>query len=240
MIYKESLKKDSIERVNNYIIKNKVKPNYVMMNNDKVLIKDYIKLDFIIDALKRINNYIKKNNHYPHYVDILGVKVYKNEYKSLFGRLIYKVATNKTDNNYDDVTKYFNKVFGNFKTFDDALRLVNNRGYSYYYDDVYSNKGCIDRIKARKGINCTDSCQLFWHIAKSLNYKVSLYHVKCTGSGGGHVYLRLDKDGKTYYRDPACVLSNNGRPITDIWCRIGNGGVLIDKNPKWFINTINK
>ena len=238
MTYKESLKRDSIKRVNNFIIKNKAKPNFVMMNNDKVLINDYIKFDFVKDGLKRINNYIGKNNRYPKYVDILGVKIYKSEYKALFGGLIYKAATPKNDNG--DVVTYFKKTFGNFKTFDDALRLINNKGYAYYYDDVYSNKTCIDRIKARKGINCTDSCQLFWHIAESLNFKVTLYHVKCNKSGGGHVYLRLDKNNKTYYRDIACVLSNNGRPITDLWCKAGDDGTLLDKNPKWFMTTVNK
>lgn len=233
-------KKDSVKRVNDYIKKNKVKPNYVVYGGKKVLINDYIKLDFMNDALSRINKFIKKNNKYPNYVDIKGIKVNTNEYKSLFNNKIYKVSTKKSDaGDYDNITKYFRQVFGNYKTFDDALKLVNNRGYSYYYDDVYSNKDCIDRIKSKKGINCADSCQLFWHIAKSLNFEPTLYHVKCSG-GGGHVYLRLDKDGKTYYRDPACVLSNNERSITDIWCRVGSGGVLLDKDPKWFMSTVNK
>lgn len=238
VIYGDKEIKDSIKRVNEFIKKNKKKPNTVRISKDTLKMNDYLKIAEIKDGLNRINKFIEKNNQYPKYVDIKGIQINKQEYKYLYGTKIYKVATIKKDN--DEVVTYFKKVFGNFKTFDDALRLINNKGYAYYYDDVYSNKACIDRIKARKGINCTDSCQLFWHIAKSLNFKPTLYHVKCNKSGGGHVYLRLDKDGKTYYRDIACVLSNNGRPITDLWCKAGDGGTLLDKNPKWFIDTVNK
>ena len=236
-----SINKDSIMRLNNYLKTNKSIPAYVTVDNKKILIKDYLASDVMVDALKRINNYITKNNEYPKYVSIKDIQMNKSEYQLLWGTKIYKVSTPKSDaGDYDKVTKYFVKTFGKYSTFDDALRLVNNKGYSYYYDDIYSNIACIDRIKARKGINCTDSCQLFWHIAKSVNYTPTLYHVKCNSSGGGHVYLRLDKAGKTYYRDPACVLSNNGRPITDIWCKAGNGGTLLDKNPKWFMDTVNR
>lgn len=150
------MNKDSINRVNGYLIKNGTKPAYVTMENDKkVMIDDYIALSFVKDGLNRINKYIKEKNEYPAYVDILGVKVKEKQYRLLFGTKIYKVSIIKTDAGKDDeISKYFKQKFGNYKTFDDALRLVNNRGYSYYYDDVYSNKACIDRIKTKAGINC--------------------------------------------------------------------------------------
>lgn len=233
VIYGDNEIKDSIKRVNEFIKKNKKKPNTVRISKDTLKINDYLKIAEIKDGLNRINKFIEKNNQYPKYVDIKGIQINKQEYKLLYGTKIYKVATIKKDN--DEVVTYFKKVFGNFKTFDDALRLVNNKGYAYYYDDVYSNKACIDRIKARKGINCTDSCQLFWHIGKSLNFKVDVLHVQC--QSGGHVRLKLTKNGKTYYRDPASVLSDNGKPINNNWCA---NAPLIAVNPKWFMDTVNK
>lgn len=149
--------------------------------------------------------------------------------------LMSKQAPSKPKYTDDDVFNYFVKVFGNVTTFDQALEKVKEHGYSYYYDDVYNNKTAIDRMKNRKGINCTDSCQVFYHIAKALGYKVDVLHVQC--STGGHVRLQLSKNGKVYNRDPACVLSDNGKPINCIWCP---NAPLNAKNPKWFMDKVNR
>lgn len=150
-----------------------------------------------------------------------------------------KQAPSKAGYSDDDVANYFMKQFGKVSTIDEALTKVNNRGYAYYYDDVYNNKNAIDRMKQGKGVNCTDSCQVFWHIAKALGYDVKCLHVQC--STGGHVRLQLKHSkhtgGNWINRDPACVLSNNGKPITAIWCP---NAPLNATNPKWFIDNVNR
>lgn len=231
MSYTKAQMKDSVKRCNEYIIKNKKLPNYVVVGQDKVDIKNYIKLPEMKDGLNRINIYIEKNNKYPNYVTILDIQIKTAQYKLLFGGKVYKVATKKTDfGDYDGVTKYFKKVFGSYSSFDDALSKVKDRGYNHYYNPVYTNKSTIDRIKSGKGVNCSDSSELFWHIGKSLGYKVDYLHVRCK-SGEGHVRLRIQKGNKTYYRDPAAVLSKNGKPVSYNWC--SENYTLLAVNPSW-------
>jgi hypothetical protein len=158
-----------------------------------------------------------------------------------FNSNVYKTNTSKKTVSSDEVFNYFVKVFGKVSTIDEALRKVKERGYAYYYDDTYTNKTSIDRMKAKKGINCTDSCQVFYHIAKALGYKVRVLHVYCSGTGGGHVRLQVKHSkhtsGNWINRDPACVLSTNGKPLTSIWC---SGGKLLDTNGSWFMQNMNR
>lgn len=213
---------------------------------DKV---DYVKLakyfvKFIKDN-KRLPNYIQFNSYKikPHLFIYCCAKIVKfyAENKKLpaycnFNSNVFNAST-KTSN--DEIFNYFVKTFGNVKTIDDAFLKVKDRGYAYYYDDKYSNKTCIDRIKKKWGINCTDSCQVFWHIAKALGYDVKCIHVQC--SSGGHVRLKLkhkkNTDGNWINRDPAAILSDNGRPLTYIWCE---RGTKLAENPSWFLENVNR
>lgn len=231
MKYTKSEIIDSIERVNNFITKNKKAPKTVRVGKDTLKWLTWKELEPVKDMQNRIQKFINKNKTYPNYVTYANSKMMKEEYKYIW-------AFDKTElprTTGDKIVDKFIKTFGKFKTFDDALRLVNNKGYSYYYDDVYTNSTSIDRIKSKKGINCTDSCQLFYHIAKYLNYKVDVLHVQCVS--GGHVRLKLTKNGKTYYRDPASVLNDNGKPIANNWCA---NAPLIAVNPQWFMNGVNR
>ena len=55
-------------------------------------------------------------------------------------------------------------------------------------------------------------------------------------SSGGHVRLRLkhkkNTNGKWIYRDPACVLSDNGKGITCNWCM---NGKILAYDPSWLL-----
>ena len=148
--------------------------------------------------------------------------------------------TNQKTVSNDDVFNYFVKIFGNVKTIDDAFSKIKERGYAYYYDDIYNNKNSIDRIKANRGVNCTDSCQVFWHIGKALGYEVRCIHVKCQG-GDGHVRLQFkhktNTNNKWINRDPAAILSKNGQPLTYIWCA---NGTQLAINPNWFLENVNR
>ena len=197
--------------------KNKRCPNYLEFNNVKIHPKVFSY------AFAKIVKFYVENKRYPT-TCVFNSNIYMSNNSS-------KIVSN------DEVFNYFVKIFGNVKTIDEALQKVKEHGYAYYYDDTYTNRQSIDRMKARKGINCTDSCQVFYHIAKALGYKVDVEHVYCSGTGGGHVRLKLSKAGKTFKRDPACVLSQNGKPITSIWCE---GGKLLDTNGAWFMKNVNR
>ena len=142
---------------------------------------------------------------------------------------------------HNEVYDYFVKVFGKFdNTIDGALAKVEDKGYDYYYDDRYSNKQSIDRIKKGLGVNCTDSCHVFYNIMLQLikfgKYKkVECLHVMC--SSGGHVKLRITmNDGTKIIRDPACCISDNSKGIRCVWCT----NTPIAVNPSWFLENLNR
>lgn len=212
---------------------------------------DYIKL------AKNFVNFIEQKKQLPNFSYFLTYKiipklliycfakivVYYKEHKALpnycnFNSKIF--LTNQKTVSNDDVFNYFVKIFGNVKTIDDAFSKIKERGYAYYYDDIYNNKNSIDRIKANRGVNCTDSCQVFWHIGKALGYEVRCIHVKCQG-GDGHVRLQFkhktNTNNKWINRDPAAILSKNGQPLTYIWCA---NGTQLAINPNWFLENVNR
>lgn len=217
---------------------------------------DYIKL------AKNLISFVDNNGRIPNFLSYSGYKIRAKVYVYAFARIVnfyfenkrlpntvnvnskaFKAPTKTTNTNTskDEVFLYFVKKFGNVKTIDEALNKVKDRGYGYYYDDVYSNKTSIDRMHSKSGINCTDSCQVFWHIAKALGYDVHCIHVRCSG-GDGHVRLKLrhskHTSGNWIYRDPAAILSNNGQPLTYNWCI--NNYSLLATDPSWFLENVNR
>lgn len=159
-----------------------------------------------------------------------------------FNSGIIKKNTASPIQSNDSVFKYFVKVFGAVKTIDEALGKVKDRGYGHYLDDFLSNKQTIDNLKnGGQKPNCTDACHVFWHIAKALGYDVIVEHVRCQSSGEGHVRLKLrhakHTGGNWIRRDPACVVSANGKALTEIWC---SNGKLLATNPSWFMVNVNR
>ena len=206
--------------------------------------------------LKHHVEFIEKKHRLPNFVDVKGTHVHPDIFCAYAGYLC-KVLHDKghlpSSQNlqsdvykqpkqpYDEVYDYFIKVFGKFgDTIDGALSKVQDHGYSGYYDDMYSNKQSIDRMKSYKGINCTDSCHVFYAIMKKLiskgKYKkVECLHVMCS-SGTGHVRLRITlNDGSQILRDPACTLSDNGS-LTCNWCT--SNYELLDIDPDWFMENL--
>lgn len=212
---------------------------------------DYIKL------AKNLISFVDNNGRLPNYLTYNGYKIRTRVYIYTFARVVNYYYTNKKlpatvnvnskafykpeTTSEDEVFNYFVKKFGNVKTIDEAFSKVKDRGYGYYYDDVYSNKTSIDRMYSKSGINCTDSCQVFWHIAKALGYDVQCVHVRCSG-GDGHVRLKLkhakNTEGSWILRDPAAILSDNGQPLTYNWCT--SNYTLLATNPSWFLENVNR
>lgn len=138
----------------------------------------------------------------------------------------------------EEIREYFESKFGEMSCIDDCLEAIQGNGYGYYYDDQYSNYTSINRMANGQGVNCTDSCQVFWHLGKALGYDVQCLHIGCSG-GDGHVRLQFKHPERTggewINRDPAAVL--NGNSITSIWC---SNGTLWAVNPDWFMENLNR
>jgi len=218
---------------------------------------DYISRDVprndYLELAGRSVDYVNKHRQLPNYLTYKNIKISTAVYTYAFASIIvfynlkqrYPAYWNFSNKSFikptpvNEVYKKFVEVFGNFgDTIDGALAKIQGNGYGYYYDDAYTNLECINRMKNEQGINCTDSCQVFYNILKELiskgKYKkVDVLHVLCSG-GDGHVRLRIMLNDGTYiYRDPAAVL--NGGEINYNWC--GNGE-LIAVNPDWFMETV--
>ena len=212
------------------------------------------------DYLKLIKDYVQfveKKGRLPNFVMIGKTKVRLKLWTAFVSYILYKYNKNgklpsyqninskiyiKPTETTNEVYAYFKKTFGDFgDTIDGALSKVSGHGYGYYYDDVYSNKQSIDRMKNGQGVNCTDSCQVFYNILlelikKGRYKKVECLHVHCSG-GDGHVRLRITLNNGDYiYRDPACTLSDNGSATCN-WCM---NGELLAIDPDWFLENLNR
>lgn len=224
-------------------------------NNKKVgyqIDKNISKSDYLKACKWYVNWCNNHNNTAPSYVAVdKGINVwvwtystakiinYYNLHKELPN---YVYTTNKPfkqPKKEDEFFAYFKKVFGNVTSIDEALSKIQGMGYDYYYDDKYSNREAIDRMKKGYGVNCTDSCHVFWHVAKGLGYDVRAIHVMCS-SGTGHIRLQVrhkDRTGGNWInRDPASVLSGND--VTSIWC--SNNATYLGTDPSWFMENLNR
>ena len=209
------------------------------------------------DCCKLLVKYVETNKRMPNYIQWKNFKISPALFTEVLSRVLIYYDTHKTLPKYaninskafteetetvNEVYSYFVKVFGTFdNTIDGALRKIAGKGYGYYYDDQYSNKESINRMKTGQGVNCTDSCQVFYNIMLQLiklgKYKkVECLHVKCSG-GDGHVRLRITlNDGSYIYRDPAAVLDSGN--ITHNWCI--NNYTLLAVNPSWWLENLNR
>jgi hypothetical protein len=202
-----------------YVEKHKKLPNYVRFGNYK------IKPRLLTYAFAKVLLHYKHDGKYPSEIT--------------FNSKVFTKPLETSNKEYE----YFCKVFNGgkkIKTIDEGLKLIQGRGYGYYYDDQLSNKQVIDHLK-NGGLkpNCTDSCQMAYNLVLQLiewkvYKKVECLHVQC--SSGGHVKLRITKnDGSTFIRDVACIISDNGKPLTCVWCT--NQGTV---NPSWFMENLNR
>lgn len=213
--------------------------------------KDYL------DIAKRYVNYIEKNKQFPNFATYGKYNIRPRLLTIFFadilvsydknGKLPSEININskcftKPSESGNAVYDYFVKVFGKFdNTIDGALSKIDGKGYGGYSDDRYSNKESITRMKNGQGVNCTDSCHVFYNIMKQLiklgKYKkVECLHVRCS-SGTGHVRLRITMNDSTkILRDPASVLDGNG--VKSNWCT--SNFELWGIDPSWFMENLNR
>lgn len=211
---------------------------------------DYIQL------AKQLIQFVNKNHRIPNYLTYGEYKIRTRLYTYMFSKIFLyqqehhrlpayvdintKIFT-KPRTSSNEVYNYFTKTFGQINSIDEALeKIAGNGRYGYYYDDRKTNHEAIDSMRKGEGVNCTDSCQVFYNILLELirqgKYKkVECLHVKCQG-GDGHVRLRITNNkGSYFYRDPAAVLDSGD--ITRNWCM---NGQLIAIDPAWFIQNLKR
>ena len=225
-------------------------------SNDYDYISKGVTRKTYLQSAKNLIEYVEEHHQLPAYLTIAGRKISPELYTYFYAHILLKFkktgllpdivnCNSKVFNDekeyYETVYKDFVKYFGKFNnTIDGALQKIAGNGYAYYYDDKYTNHESIKRMKKKYGVNCTDSCQVFYNIGLKLvkmgKYKkIECLHVQCS-SGAGHVRLRLKLlDGSYIYRDPASVLSNG--EIRGNWCL---NGTLLAVNPSWFIENLNR
>lgn len=219
-------------------------------------ISNQIKKNDYLNVAKYLIRFVEKNKRLPNFIKWKNYKISVNDYTYMLARVLVWYDANKklpTQANINSkaftrpteypvqVLEYFEKVFGKITCFDDALDKIDGMGYSYYYDDRYSNKETIDRVKKGWGVNCTDITHVLTNVGRGLiirdkKYKsVDAVHVLCSG-GDGHIRSRITmNNGDTFYRDGACTLDEGGYCN---WC-IKNY-TLLAVNPSWFNQNLNR
>ena len=122
-------------------------PNYVTLKNGTQIDKaEYV------DMAIRTEAYIKANGRLP--------------------AIVYRMS--KLPDYNDSTMKLFVKTF-NFKgnTIDEALAIIAKKKlYSKYFDSQKTDKKTINDANQGKGSNCVDWGQVYYRIAKSLDYDV--------------------------------------------------------------------
>ena len=228
-------------------------------NPNGTYISRQLSQDVYLSLAENLVKYVETNKKLPNYITWQSYKIRVRDYTYVFAKIVEAYNRNghyakevnvnskqftEAKENYDLVYDYFVKVFGAFNnTIDGALSKVMDSGYGYYYDDKKSNHETIDSMKSpnqNNKPNCTDSCQVFYNIMLKLiklgKYKkVELLHVMC--SSGGHVKLQITlNDGSKIIRDPAAIISKNGKGLTANWCTNTPKAV----NPSWFMSNLNR
>lgn len=202
--------------------------------------------------------FVESHNRLPNYIEYKGLKVAPRLFTYVLAKILvnynedgkfqnkvninHKVFVKPTETT-NGVLAYFIKKFGKVSTIDEALGKVDGKGYGHYYDDHKSNKQTIDAMANNTNLddpNCVDSSHVFYNVGKGLDYDVHCIHVKCKG-GDGHVRLKLRHKKHTnnqwIYRDPACVISDNGKGVGCNWCM---DGAVIATDPSWFMENLNR
>ncbi len=119
------------------------------------------------------------------------------------------------------IQKALMNAVGSFQSFTGFYKLCKNRGYAYYFDDRYAQSQAIKRLKGRMGLNCVDSAQLGYYLAKEMGYQVKYQRTVCRKSDGtyvGHILLKIkgrEFSSWTIVDLAACL--DRGKPLGYYW-----------------------
>jgi Pseudomurein endo-isopeptidase Pei len=115
---------------------------------------------------------------------------------------------------------------GKFNNFTEFWQKIRYRKYAYYYNSSYTLEQEISRVINKQGLNCVDSMQLCYALAREMGYQVEYVHVMC--KEGGHIRGQiLGHEFKNWTRiDPAAALSTHTHAnIGTVWCDYTNAHI---------------
>lgn len=202
-----------IERFDAYKKANKREANicYIDISNKY----RYVSKSKFKDMRKRYEAYIKQHGHKPN------------------GCYVNKPIGATSNSSF---VAQFKQAVGSFSTYKEAYNKIKGRGYIGYNNDIYNQKTALNRLKNRKGLNCSDSCQLMYALAREMGLTVRYVHIKCR-NGMGHIQLdvKYPRGASVYTRiDPAAALSVNSQyAFGRVWCRNGR---FLSYNDKWLMS----
>lgn len=199
--------------INEWQTKNNTKavPNYVDVSSFKIEGVDKIEKTTFLDMLQRVEEY--KKTHNGAMPQVIGIE------KAAIG-------TEPAPSNQGLVQKRLEAGLGSFSTFTMFWSKIIGRGYSYYYNSSYNLDQEIHRIINKQGLNCVDSMELCYSLAKEMGYEVEYIHVMC--KQGGHIRGRIrGHEFKNWTKiDPAAAISTSTRAgIGQVWCDYPNAHV---------------
>ena len=206
------------------------------------------------DMITRYNMYIKAYNKEPQilyleitnkyrYITLAKYKDMKNRWDKFIkengreSKLININIANTTPGTTSEDKEFINKfseaVGKKITTFKEGCDAIKNRKYLGYNNDIYSQKVALERLKNKKGLNCSDISQLLHRLAKAFGLEVHYVHLKCK-SGTGHIIIKVRKKGTSSWTwvDGAAMLSS-GKAYGQGWCY---NGKVICEDDKWLLS----
>ena len=206
-----------------------------------------------LEMWNRIIKWQNDNNttRLPNYVDVgdmnVGVNpIYKDTYMDMYNRVVaYQgshggempqvIGIEGSASNTEPVTptgsikSKLEAGLGSFNNFTQFWQKILGRGYSHYYNDIYTLDQEIDRLIKKTGLNCTDSMQLCYALGTEMGYEMKYVQVQC--NEGGHIrgQIKGKEFGDWTRIDPAAAIDLNSQyPIGKVWCDYDNAHVDTD------------
>lgn len=183
----------------------------------------------------------------PNYVDGAdGTRIYKDTYVDMAKRCsLWEVEHNGSSPKFiwfekeasstgGEVVKAIYNATGvkitDYKTLFNAFKKA---VYGYYYNDVYTQKQSLSRLKSKLPINCADLNQLAHAALKELNYEVQIVRgtIKCP-TVYGHVWCRVKIDGFWLNFDASAAAK--GKNLGSMIC--GSIQEITNINPAWAVS----
>jgi hypothetical protein len=192
-------------------------PNYVDVAYMHVGMEKITKSQYL-DMKQRWEAYIKEHGTEPTIIGVEGSSISGN--------------SNKPDVKAGSVQKSLMDAVGDFTTFTGFYKLCKKRGYAFYLNNKYGRESAIKRLKNRQGLNCVDSAQLGYALAKEMGYEVKFQESWCSKDGVGHVFLKVK--GKEFGNNwvivdlAACMSVNSAAELGKHWC-----GIPHDAHHNW-------
>lgn len=132
----------------------------------------------------------------------------------------------KSDADSEYIKAFEDAVGRKISNFKDGYNAIKYRKYIGYNNDVYSRSVALQRLKQKRGLNCSDISQLLYRLAQAYGHNVHYVHIMCR-SGIGHIILSVDGT----WVDGASALSS-GKAYGTGWCFNGR---VINRDDGWLM-----